>query len=104
MAAEPATIMVTSGLTQGLTLTCRALAARGVRRVAVEEPGSADLRGPIATAGLEWVPIAVDGGGLDVDALDRSDVGAVLVTPAHQYPTGRRARARAARRAARVGR
>ncbi|MGZ4280249.1 MAG: aminotransferase-like domain-containing protein, partial [Solirubrobacteraceae bacterium] len=38
--------------------------------------------------GLEWVPIAVDGGGLDVEALDRSDVGAVLVTPAHQYPTG----------------
>ena len=88
MAAEPATIMVTSGLTQGLVLTCRALAARGVRRVAVEEPGSADLREPIATVGLEWVPIAVDGGGLDVDALDRSDVGAVLVTPAHQYPTG----------------
>jgi GntR family transcriptional regulator/MocR family aminotransferase len=83
VAAEPATIMVTSGLTQGLALTCRALAARGVRRVAVEEPGSADLREPIATAGLEWVPIAVD-----VDALDRSDVGAVLVTPAHQYPTG----------------
>jgi GntR family transcriptional regulator / MocR family aminotransferase len=88
VAAEPATIMVTSGLTQGLVLTCRALAARGVRRVAVEEPGSADLRGPIATVGLEWVPIAVDEGGLDVGALDRADVGAVLVTPAHQYPTG----------------
>jgi GntR family transcriptional regulator/MocR family aminotransferase len=88
VAAEPATIMVTSGLTQGLVLTCRALAARGVRRVAVEEPGSADLRGPIATVGLEWVPIAVDGEGLDVGALERSDAGAVLVTPAHQYPTG----------------
>ena len=88
VAADPATIMVTSGLTQGLMLTCRALAGRGVRRVGVEEPGSADLRGPIAAAGLEWVPIAVDGDGLDVDALDRADVGAVLVTPAHQYPTG----------------
>jgi len=88
VAAEPATIMVTSGLTQGLALTCRALAARGVQRVGVEEPGSADLRAPIATVGLEWVPIAVDGGGLDVGALDRADVGAVLVTPAHQYPTG----------------
>jgi GntR family transcriptional regulator/MocR family aminotransferase len=88
VAADPATIMVTSGLTQGLALTCRALAARGVRRVGVEEPGSADLRGPIAAVGLEWVPLAVDDRGLDVDALDRSDVGAVLVTPAHQYPTG----------------
>jgi GntR family transcriptional regulator/MocR family aminotransferase len=88
VAAEPATIMVTSGLTQGLVLTCRALAARGVRRIGVEEPGSADLRGPIATVGLQWVPVPVDGDGLDVDALDRSHVGAVLVTPAHQYPTG----------------
>jgi GntR family transcriptional regulator/MocR family aminotransferase len=86
--ADPEAIMVTSGLTQGLVLTCRALAARGVRRIGVEEPGSADLRGPIATVGLQWVPIAVDGDGLDIDALERSDVGAVLVTPAHQYPTG----------------
>jgi GntR family transcriptional regulator / MocR family aminotransferase len=88
VAADPETIMVTSGLTQGLALTCRALAARGVRRVGVEEPGSADLRAPIAAVGLEWVPIDVDGDGLVVDALDRSGVGAVLVTPAHQYPTG----------------
>ena len=88
VAADPETVMVTSGLTQGLALTCRALAARGVRRIAVEEPGSADLRAPIAAAGLEWVAIDVDGDGLDVAALERSDVGAVLVTPAHQYPTG----------------
>jgi GntR family transcriptional regulator/MocR family aminotransferase len=88
VAADPETIMVTSGLTQGLVLTCRALAARGVRRIGVEEPGSADLRAPIAAVGLEWVPIDVDGDGIDVEALDRSDVGAVLVTPAHQYPTG----------------
>jgi GntR family transcriptional regulator/MocR family aminotransferase len=88
VAAEPETVMVTSGLTQGLVLTCRALAARGVRRVAVEDPGSADLRAPIAAVGLEWVPIAVDGDGIDVGALERSDVRAVLVTPAHQYPTG----------------
>jgi DNA-binding transcriptional regulator YhcF (GntR family) len=57
VAAEPARVMVTSGLTQGLMLTCRALRARGVRRVGVEEPGSADLRGPIATAawsGCRW--------------------------------------------------
>ena len=50
VAADPETVMVTSGLTQGLALTSRALAARGVRRIAVEEPGqrrpaSADRRG-----------------------------------------------------------
>ena len=88
VAADPETVMVTSGLTQGLALTCRALAARGVRRIAVEEPGSADLRAPVAAAGLQWVAVEVDDDGLDVEALERCDVGAVLVTPAHQYPTG----------------
>jgi GntR family transcriptional regulator/MocR family aminotransferase len=88
VAAEPAGVMVTSGLTQGLMLTCRALAQRGVRRIGVEEPGSADLRRPVTAAGLEWVAVDVDEHGIDVAALARTDVGAVLVTPAHQYPTG----------------
>ena len=38
--------------------------------------------------GLRLVPIPVDGDGLDVDALARTGVPAVLVTPAHQFPTG----------------
>jgi GntR family transcriptional regulator/MocR family aminotransferase len=88
VAADPETVMVTSGVTQGLVVTCRALAARGMGRVGVEEPGSADMRVPIEAGGLETIPIAVDGDGLDVAALDRSGARAVLVTPAHQYPTG----------------
>ena len=38
--------------------------------------------------GLEPVPVAVDERGLDVAALDGHDVAAVLVAPAHSYPTG----------------
>ena len=38
--------------------------------------------------GLEPVPVAVDERGLDVAALDAHDVAAVLVAPAHSYPTG----------------
>jgi GntR family transcriptional regulator / MocR family aminotransferase len=34
------------------------------------------------------VPIPVDDEGLDVDRLTGHDVGAVLVSPAHSYPTG----------------
>ena len=39
-------------------------------------------------AGLEAVPIAVDEHGLDVTELERVDVDAVVLSPAHQYPTG----------------
>ena len=84
--AEPETIIVTSGVTQGLIVACRALLRHGVRRLGVEEPGSPDMHAPLARLGLELVPIAVDRDGLDVAAL--GSVDAVLVTPAHQYPTG----------------
>ena len=86
--AEPARIVVTSGYIQGLGLVCRALAARGVRRIAIEHP-SAPEQGPIAArAGLEPVPVPVDGSGLVVAALEGTGAGAVVLTPAHQHPTG----------------
>ncbi len=34
------------------------------------------------------MPVPVDAGGIDVEALARARVSAVLVTPAHQYPLG----------------
>jgi GntR family transcriptional regulator/MocR family aminotransferase len=86
--AEPARIVVTSGYIQGLGVICRALADRGVRRIAIEEPSSPE-QGPIAVrAGLEPVFVPVDGSGLVVDALDGTRAGAVVLTPAHQHPTG----------------
>jgi GntR family transcriptional regulator/MocR family aminotransferase len=86
--AEPARMVVTNGYIQGLGLVCRALAARGVRRIAIEDPSSPE-QGPIAVrAGLEPVPVPVDGSGLVVAALAGLDVGAVVLTPAHQHPTG----------------
>lgn len=86
--AEPARIVVTSGYIQGLGLVCRALAASGVRRIAIEDP-SAPEQGPIAVrAGLEPVPVPVDGAGLVVEALAGTGAGAVVLTPAHQHPTG----------------
>jgi GntR family transcriptional regulator/MocR family aminotransferase len=38
--------------------------------------------------GLEPVPIPVDEGGVVVEALRRADADAVVITPAHHYPTG----------------
>jgi GntR family transcriptional regulator/MocR family aminotransferase len=81
-------VIVTSGYCQGRTLVCRALAAMGTRRVAVENPCHDEVRSSAAGAGLELVPVPVDGEGIRVDALERTAVHAVFVTPAHQYPTG----------------
>ena len=86
--ARPDRIVVTNGLIQGIALVCRALAWRGGRRVAMEDPGFRLHRESIARAGLEPVPVPVDAAGIQVDRLAELDVDAVLLTPAHQFPTG----------------
>jgi GntR family transcriptional regulator/MocR family aminotransferase len=86
--AEPERILVCSGFVQGLSLICRALRARGVRRIALEDPGWLGTQAVVTAAGLEAVPVPVDQDGLAVDRLSALDVGAVVVTPAPQSPTG----------------
>ncbi|MBJ7329654.1 MAG: PLP-dependent aminotransferase family protein, partial [Solirubrobacteraceae bacterium] len=81
-------IVVTCGMTQGVAAVAAALHARGVARIAIEDPGFSVHRLMLESGGLRTIPIPVDGDGLDVDALARSDAEAVLVTPAHQYPRG----------------
>ena len=73
----------------------------GVRRIAIENP-SAPGAGPIAArAGLEPVPVPVDGPGSGSPRW-RERAGAVVLTPAHQHPTGVVLRRGAPRRARRV--
>lgn len=86
--SEPAQVMVTSGWAQGRMLVCRALAAMGATRIAMEDPSGTEACGSITRAGMTLVPIPVDGDGIRVDVLERSKADAVVVTPAHQYPTG----------------
>jgi GntR family transcriptional regulator / MocR family aminotransferase len=86
--AEPHNVLVCAGLSYGLILVWRALRERGARRVAVEDPAWPRLRQGVVVAGLEPVPIPVDGGGLVVAELERAGVDAVLLSPTHQYPTG----------------
>ena len=88
-AIHPDGMVITSGFGQGLFLVASVLRASGVRRFGVEDPTLGDARTIIATAGMDVVDIPVDADGLRVDRLNRARVGAVLVTPAHQYPTGR---------------
>jgi GntR family transcriptional regulator/MocR family aminotransferase len=85
--AEPVQIVITSGFAQGRVVACRALRAFGVKRIAVEDPSYSEWEA-VTDAGLEMVPIPVDDDGIQVEALVRSDAGAVMVTPSHQFPTG----------------
>lgn len=85
---SPERMLIATGFTQALVLVCRVLRARGVERVAVEDPCFGLHRQAIAATGLQPVPVGVDEDGIDVAALARSDPGAVLVAPAHSYPTG----------------
>jgi GntR family transcriptional regulator/MocR family aminotransferase len=86
--ADPAHVVVTCGYSQGLGITCRALAARGARRIALEDPCNPEQRLIAARAGLEPVPVGVDDAGVRVDELERADADAAVLTPAHQHPTG----------------
>ena len=86
--ADPERIVVTSGYTQGLGLVCRALAAAGAKRIGIEDPSNPEDRVVAAHAGLQPVPIGVDDAGTRVDELQRADADAVVLTPAHQHPTG----------------
>lgn len=88
VATSPDRMVVSAGFTQGLTLVCRALRRAGARRMAIEDPCFGLHREAIEMTGLEAVPVAVDADGLDPAGLDGQDVAAVLVAPAHSYPTG----------------
>jgi GntR family transcriptional regulator/MocR family aminotransferase len=81
-------IVVTNGYRQGLGLICRALAGRGARRIACEDPSSVEEGRIAARAGLDAVRVPVDERGLRVDRLAAAEVDAVVLTPAHQHPTG----------------
>jgi GntR family transcriptional regulator / MocR family aminotransferase len=82
-----AALHVTAGVTDGLVRVCRALAQAGHTAVGVEDPGWGRLRSAVAAAGLHPYPIGVDRDGVRVSLLD-SAVRAVVVGPAHQFPTG----------------
>jgi GntR family transcriptional regulator/MocR family aminotransferase len=85
---SPEQLLICGGFAQGLALVSRALRARGLDRMAVEDPCFGYHRHLIANAGLEPVPVAIDDHGIDVAELARLDVRAVFVSPAHSYPTG----------------
>jgi GntR family transcriptional regulator/MocR family aminotransferase len=86
--ADPERLVICAGFAQGLGLILRALAAGGARRVAVEEPGPTYREIVASRAHIQAIPVPVDEHGINVDALAATGAAAVVVTPAHQAPTG----------------
>ena len=85
---SPERIVVSQGFTQALDLLGRVLVRRGVTTVAAESPSLPYEWQTIRASGLRVVPCPVDGEGLRTASLPDAGPMAVLVTPAHQFPTG----------------
>jgi GntR family transcriptional regulator/MocR family aminotransferase len=81
-------IVVCNGFAQALRLFVQVVKEDGERVVAGEDPGFQDLRLAATDHGLEVAAIPVDDDGIDVAALARTRARAVVVTPAHHFPTG----------------
>ena len=77
-------VILCAGAGQAFVTLAEAL---GPVRLAVEDPGHEGIRGLFAKRGLEPVPVRVDEEGIVVAELP-DDARAVLLTPAHQFPTG----------------
>lgn len=90
MTASGAEIMITRGSQMGLSLVARALLRPG-QLVAVEALGYPHAWQTFRLAGAKLAAVPVDAEGLDVAALARlaasRRIGAVYVTPHHQFPT-----------------
>ncbi|MGI5214019.1 PLP-dependent aminotransferase family protein [Plantactinospora sp. CA-290183] len=86
--ADPDELLIVAGVSQALALLARVLVRDGIRQVAVEDPGSLGARQHLRNWGLDTPPVPVDPAGLRVDELARGGAPAVMVTPAHQFPTG----------------
>jgi GntR family transcriptional regulator / MocR family aminotransferase len=83
----PDRIVVCAGFAQGLELLCEVQCAAGRCTLAVEAYGHAGHRQIAARAGMRVTELPVDDRGAVVAALGAA-AGAVLLTPAHQFPLG----------------
>ncbi|MFI6930088.1 PLP-dependent aminotransferase family protein [Streptomyces sp. NPDC050287] len=92
--ADPERIVVCAGFSHGLKLLGAVLRARGIHTVAVESYGLDVHWRLLGAAGLRTVPLPLDRLGTDPGELadrgsgESADAGAVLLTPAHQFPLG----------------
>jgi GntR family transcriptional regulator/MocR family aminotransferase len=93
-------IAICNGYAQGIALVVQMLVRTDATRLVVEDPRAADDAVPVArAAGLDVVGVPVDEHGVRIDALERTDADALVLTPSHQWPTGAIETTRTRRRA-----
>ena len=88
VSTHPDHILICDGFTHGFSLVAPVLTAAGYDDVAVEDPGHHTPREQLEAIGARVHPVDVDGDGIVVSQLEDTPARAVVVTPAHQYPTG----------------
>ncbi|MFE2726005.1 PLP-dependent aminotransferase family protein [Kitasatospora sp. NPDC059327] len=86
--ADPDEVLIVAGAAQALALLGQAFGRAGIHEVAVEDPGSLGTRQHLGHWLRATPPVPVDADGIQVDALRATGARAVLLTPAHQFPTG----------------
>jgi GntR family transcriptional regulator/MocR family aminotransferase len=88
---HPDGIVICSGFAHGLRLLGGVLRSRGLGSLAVESYGLDEHWRLLEKAGLRTMPLGLDERGTRTEELtadELTDVRAVLLTPAHQFPTG----------------
>ncbi|MEU1347407.1 PLP-dependent aminotransferase family protein [Streptomyces sp. NPDC005775] len=87
--ADPERIVICAGFVHGLRMMGKVLRDRRVREVAVESYGLDQHTSLLTEAGLRIPCLPLDGLGSRTGELHgMRGAGAVLLTPAHQFPTG----------------
>jgi len=95
---DPDHLVVVNGLAQGLAVAARLFRQLGIDAVGVEDPGSFNTAAQLDANGIGTVGVPVDRDGVVAERLfpqAGSDarpaarpLRALLITPAHQFPTG----------------
>ncbi|RAO77322.1 PLP-dependent aminotransferase family protein [Dyella jiangningensis] len=82
-------VLITTGSQQALQICAHVLLDAG-DRVWMEDPGYPGAHQAFRTAGVQMVPVPVDGDGIDVEAGMRRARGAraAYISPSHQFPLG----------------
>jgi GntR family transcriptional regulator/MocR family aminotransferase len=85
---DPGQIIICSGVGHGLDLIINVMKERGDCRFALEDPGYAGSRDLLTLRGISLEGVPVDQDGIVVERLRITGACVVIVTPAHQSPTG----------------
>lgn len=89
VSCDPEQILICAGTQHAVSMLVR-LFNWGSRMIAMEDPGYRGVRTVFADHGCRIQPISVEADGMNVRELEGldSNIGAVYVTPSHQFPLG----------------